>query len=94
MTLAEIAHAALGEALAADAHPVTLTVRPRRIDLLVRDRRVVVEVSGGVLRVTWVGAPVGGGPATRDLHVALDDAHEAVVGAMVRRAVEEGMTPF
>jgi hypothetical protein len=92
VTIAEIARAVLEAALAADARPLTLTVRPRRLDLLVRDHRVVVEVSGGVLRVVWVGAAVGGGPATRDRRVALDDADETIVGAMVRRAVEEAMT--
>jgi hypothetical protein len=85
-----IARAALDTALAADAHPVTLTVRPRRLDLLVRDHRVVIEIRGGVLRVIWVGAPLGGGPATRERRVPLDDADEAVVGDIVRGAVEEG----
>lgn len=94
MTFSEVADAVLDAALAADATPVTLTVRPRRVDVLVRDHRVVVEVVRGVLRVAWVGAPVRGGPATRDERVPLDDADAGVVGEMVRRAVEEGMTPF
>lgn len=88
MTFEEVARAVLDAALATDARPLTLTVRPRRVDVLVRDHRVVVEVSRGVLRVTWVGAAVGGGRATKDLRVALDDTDEWVVGAMVRRAVE------
>lgn len=87
MTLSEVARAVLEAALAADALPVTLTVRPRHVDVLVRDHRVVVEVVGGVLRVIWVGAPVGG-PATRDRRVTLDDADEAVVGELVRRGIE------
>lgn len=94
MTPAEIARTVLGAALAVDAHPFTMTVRPRRIDLLVRDHRVVVETSGGVLRVTWVCAPVGSGPATRDQRVALDDADEGVVGRMVGTAIDERRTPF
>lgn len=92
MTPAEVARAVLDAAMATAAHPVTLTVRPRRVDVLVRDHRVVVEVVGGVLRVIWVGAPVGG-PATRDRRVTLDDADSGVVGAMVRRAVGTGRTP-
>lgn len=94
MTFSEVARAVLDAALAADAHPISLTIRPRRIDLLARDHRVVVDVSGGGLRVVWVSAPVSGGPATRDQRVALDDADAVVVGAMVRRAVDEGLTPF
>ena len=94
MTLADIAHVALAEALAADAHPVTLTVRPCRIDLVVRDHRVIVEIRRGILRVVWVVLPVGMEQATSDERVALDDADTGVVGAMVRRAVDAGLTPF
>lgn len=93
VTFGEVAQAVLAAAVATDARPITLTIRPRRIDLLVCDHRVVVEVARGVVRVVWVGTPIGG-PATRDPRVALDDADEAVVAAMVGRAIEEGMTPF
>jgi hypothetical protein len=94
MTFTQVARAVLDAALAAEARPVTLTIRPRRVDLVVLDRRVVVEVVRGVLRVVWVAAPVGYGPATTDVRVALDDADETLVAAMVRGAIEEGLTPF
>ena len=94
MTPSEVARAVLDAALATGAHPITLTLWPRRIRLLSRDHRVAVEIRGGVLRVVWVGVPVDGRPATRDERLTLDDAEEAVVGEMVRRALEEGRTPF
>lgn len=94
MTLTEIARAVLEAALAADARPVEITVTGRRVGVVVCDHRVIVEVSGGVLRVVYVDPTPGPGPHTRDLRIALDDADAGVVGAMVRRAVEEGLTPF
>jgi hypothetical protein len=80
--------------LAEVSHAVALSISGRRVDLVIRDHRVVVEVARGVLRVVWVGAPVGGGPATRDHRVPLDDADEMFVAAMVKGAIEEGLTPF
>lgn len=94
MTPAEIAHAVLSAALAADARPVQITIAGRRVGVVIRDHRVIVEVSGGVLRVVWVHPTPGPGPHTRDLRVALDDADAVVVGAIVSRAIEEGMAPF
>ncbi len=48
---ADIARAVLDAAMETTARPVTLTVRRRRVDLLVLDHRVVVEVVRGVLRI-------------------------------------------
>ena len=94
MTISEIAHVALTEALAARAHPVELTVSRHRVDVVVRDHRIVVEARCGKLRVHFVHPNPGDGPATRDQRVRLDDADETVVGEMVRRAVKAGLTPF
>lgn len=94
MTLSDIAHAVLDAALAADACPVEIRVTGRRVGVVIRDHRVIVEISRGVLRVIYVAPTPGPGPHTRVLRVALDDADAGVVGGMVRRAVEEGMTPF
>lgn len=94
MTLAQVARAVLDAALAADARPVEMTIAGRRVGVVVRDHRVIVEIVGGVLRVVYVDPMPGPGPHTRVLRVALDDADAGVVGAMVRRAVEEGLTPF
>lgn len=94
MTLAQVARAVLDAALAADARPVEIRVTKRRVGVVVRDHRVIVEISRGVLRVVWVDPTPGCCPRTRDLRVALDDADEGVVGALVRRAIEEGLTPF
>lgn len=94
MTLSEIARAVLDAALATDARPVEITVSGRRVGVVIRDHRVIVEICGGVLRVIYVDPTPGPGPHTRLLGVALDDADEAVVGGMVRAAIEEGLTPF
>lgn len=94
MRFADIARAVLESALATTARPVTVTVQRRRLDLLVRDHRVVVEVVRGVLRIVWVGAQVGDGPATRDRRIVLDDASNALVREIVETAVEDGLTPF
>ena len=94
MRFADVARAVLESALATTARPLTITVRRRRLDLLVLDHRVVVEVVRGVLRIVWVGAPVGDGPATRDRRIVLDDASNELVREIVGMAVEEGLTPF
>jgi hypothetical protein len=94
VTFSEVARAVLDAALAADARPVEITVTGRRVGVVVRDHRVIVEISGGVLRVVWVDPTPGCCPRTRDLRVALDDADKGVVGGMVRRAIEEGVTPL
>ena len=94
MTLSEIAHVVLAEALAARACAVSVTVRPHRVDAVVYDHRVVVEVRHGILRVAFVHPNPGDGPATRDQRVALDDADAGVVGVMVRGAIAVGLTPF
>lgn len=94
MTLAAIAHVVLAEALATDARPVEIRVTGRRVGLVIRDHRVIVEIVGGVLRVIYVDPTPGPGPHTRVLRVALDDADAGVVAAMVMKAIEEGRTPF
>lgn len=94
MTLTDIAHAVLAEALASRVQPVSLTVSAHRLDLVIRDHRVLVEVRHGVLRIVYVCPAPGEGPATRDQRLLLDEASEAVVGAWVRLAIVEGLTPF
>jgi hypothetical protein len=94
MTIAEIAHVALTEALATRAHPIEMTVHPHRLDLVVQDHRVVVEVWNGVVRVHFVHPSPGDGPATRDQRVRLDDADAEIVGWMVRKAITAALTPF
>lgn len=94
MRIADVARVVLDAALAADARPVEVTVTGRRVGVVIREHRVIVEVMGGVLRVIYVDPTPGCCPHTRDLRVALDDADEEVVGTMVRRAIAEGLTPF
>lgn len=94
MTLSEIARAVLDAALATDARPVEITVTGRRVGVVVRDHRVIVEISGGVLRIVYVDPMPGPGPHTRVLRVALDGADSTLVPAMVTRAIEAGITPF
>lgn len=94
MTLGEVAQVVLAEALAARVRPVTVTVGRHRVDLIVRDHRVTVEVWRGMLRVVYIHPAPGEGPATRDQRLPLDDAEVVVVGALVRLAIVEGLMPF
>jgi hypothetical protein len=59
-----------------------------------KDHKVTVEILRGVIRVHHVDPLAGSGPFTRDQSIPLDDADSQVVGAMVRRAIEAGRTPF
>lgn len=94
MTLGEVAQAVLAAGLASGLQPISISVRQRRIDLVIRDHRVLIEVVRGIVRIVWVGPSAGDGPLTKDERFPLDDADPAVVDELIRKAIDGGMTPF